>query len=267
MNATTFRPVPTESGLDPMQVRAWHDDGFIILKRFFAPREITWTAREADELLDRHRELIDTRNLRCRFLPNVVTGACEFECFDPVTDLSLACHRLALDSRLLSVLRDLYGEEACLFKDKLIYKPPGVKGYDLHQDYIAWHSFPKSFLTVLVPLDPADETNGCIEVFPGYHKNGSLTPADGKFYLLPPDTVDESRRVPLVLDPGDIAIFGGFTPHRSQPNRSDRWRRQLYLSYNKISEGGHQRPQHYREFRDWLRTKYAEHGKTETYFC
>ncbi len=55
--------------------------------------------------------------------------------------------------------------------------------------------------------------------------------------------------------------------HRSGPNRSDRWRRQLYLSYNKFSEGGHQRPQHYREFRDWLRTKYAEHGKTETYFC
>ena len=38
--------------------------------------------------------------------------------------------------------------------------------------------------------------------------------------------------MPLVLEPGDVAVFGGFTPHRSDPNLSDRWRRQLYLSYN-----------------------------------
>jgi hypothetical protein len=267
MTTATLSPNQKVSSLDPSHLPDWRDKGYIVLPSFFKPREIEAAAREAEDLLIRHRSLIDVKNLRCRFQPNVVTGACEFECFDPVIDLSLTCHRLALDARLLQVLGELYDEEACLFKDKLIYKPPGVKGYDLHQDYIAWASFPKSFLTVLVPLDPADETNGCTEVFPGYHKNGSLTPADGKFYLLPPETVDESKRVPLVLDPGDIAIFGGFTPHRSQPNRSDRWRRQLYLSYNKISEGGHQRPQHYREFRDWLREKYAEHGKTETYYC
>jgi ectoine hydroxylase-related dioxygenase (phytanoyl-CoA dioxygenase family) len=78
--------------------------------------------------------------------------------------------------------------------------------------------------------------------------------------------VDESRAVHLLLEPGDVAIFGGFTPHRSDPNVSDRWRRQLYLSYNALSDGGEQRTQHYREFHDWLRTKYGEHGKTETYF-
>jgi hypothetical protein len=267
MSSTTTLAAPALSVLSTDELRAWHEDGFITLRKFFNPREIDAAATEAEQLLVRHRSLIDTKNLRCRFLPNVLTGDCEFECFDPVIDLSLACHKLALHARLLEVLEDLYGEEACLFKDKLIFKPPGVKGYDLHQDYISWPGFPKSFLTVLVPFDRADETNGCTEVFPGYHHDGLLTPADGKFYLLPPETVDESRAVPLVLDPGDIAIFGGFTPHRSAPNRSGRWRRQLYLSYNRISEGGHQRPQHYREFRNWLREKYAQYGKTETYYC
>ena len=32
--------------------------------------------------------------------------------FDPVIDLSLACHRLALDARLLAAVGSLYGEEA-----------------------------------------------------------------------------------------------------------------------------------------------------------
>jgi 2-aminoethylphosphonate dioxygenase len=83
---------------------------------------------------------------------------------------------------------------------------------------------------------------------------------------LSPDRIDESRGVPLELEPGDLAIFGGFAPHRSAPNRSDRWRRQLYLSYNKLSDGGQQRARHYEEFHRWLRVKYAEYGKTSLYF-
>jgi 2-aminoethylphosphonate dioxygenase len=166
----------------------------------------------------------------------------------------------------MAVLRELYGEPACLFKDKLIFKPPGVKGYGLHQDWIAWDGFPRTFLTVLIPFDSADRDNGCTVVYPGYHHSGSLTPTDGQYHELPEGTVDESTAVPLELDPGDVAIFGGFTPHRSDPNASDRWRRQPYLSYNALSDGGEQREKHYREFHAWLRKKYAEHGKTDTYF-
>ena len=82
--------------------------------------------------------------------------------------------QLAYDQRLFLQeggapfrLGELYGEEACLFKDKLIFKPPGVKGYGLHQDWIAWPGFPRSFLKVLVPLDAADVANGCTVVYPG----------------------------------------------------------------------------------------------------
>jgi 2-aminoethylphosphonate dioxygenase len=199
-------------------------------------------------------------------MSNVVTGESLFECFDPVIDLSLGCHRLALDPRLLAAVGALYGEEACLFKDKLVYKPPGVKGYDLHQDYAPWASFPRSFLTVLIPLDPAEKDNGCTEVFPGYHRNGLLAPPGQPSYPLPPGVVEEARAVPLVLSPGDIALFDGFTPHRSAPNRSDRWRRQFFPSYNKLSEGGHQRPQHYAEFRDWMKKKHEESGKTGLFY-
>src|SRR5262249_44822675 len=147
----------------------------------------------------------------------------------------------------------LYGEPACLFKDKLIYKPPGCPGYDLHQDWIAWPDFPRSFLTVLVPLDSATRENGCTIVYAGHHHQGPLSPTDGNYHPLAPGLVDESRAVPLELRPGDVAIFGGFVPHRSEANRSSGWRRQLYLSYNRAGDGGHQRDAHYAEFHRWLR--------------
>jgi hypothetical protein len=247
------------------QRQEYDDNGFLLLRRFFPPDLLAAVTAEAEALLGRH-DLIDPDNLRCRWQPDVHTGACAFETFDPVIDLSPACRRLAFDPALLGMLAALYGEEACLFKDKLIYKPPGVKGYGLHQDWIAWPGFPRSFLTVLVPLDRADADNGCTEVFPGYHRGGSLTPQDGEYHELPAHLVEEARAVPLELDPGDLAVFGGFTPHRSSPNRSGRWRRQLYLSYNRLSDGGHQRERHYAEFHRWLRERYRRHGKTNTWF-
>ena len=72
--------------------------------------------------------------------------------------------------------------------------------------------------------------------------------------------------VPLELNAGDIAIFGAFTPHYSDPNLSAKPRRQLYLSYNADADGGEQREKHYAEFHDWLRVKYAQYGKTDVYF-
>jgi len=56
---------------------------------------------------------------------------------------------------------------------------------------------------------------------------------------------------------------GGF---RSRPNRSSQWRRLLCLSYNAFSDGGGQRDQHDAEFRGWLQDRYAEYGKTSTFF-
>jgi hypothetical protein len=242
---------------------AYERDGFVIIRSLFAAEQVERAAAEAALLLERYKHLMSTRNLRCRWQPNVVTGESEFETFDPVIDLSAACRELAQDERLLTALAGLYGEPACLFKDKLIYKPPGLKGYDLHQDWIAWPGFPRSFLTVLVPLDPAGPANGATEVFPGYHYHGSLTPEDGNYHPLPDGLIDETSGVLMELQPGDVGIFGGFTPHRSAPNRSGRWRRQLYLSYNKLSDGGAQRDKHYHEFHAWLRRKY---GKTDLYF-
>jgi ectoine hydroxylase-related dioxygenase (phytanoyl-CoA dioxygenase family) len=252
--------------LSPTQRQAYDDQGFLVVRRVFTPDEIAAALAEADRLFKR-QDLIDMRNLRCRWQPHCDDGECLFETFDPVIDIAPVCAQLARHSRLLAILGELYGESACLFKDKLIFKPPGAKGYDLHQDYIAWRDFPRTFVTAAVAIYPCDQDNGCTIVYPGYHRQGCLSPEDGDYHPLPPETVDERTAVPLELEPGDVAFFGCFTPHRSGPNSSDRWRRLLYLSYNAASDGGDRREQHYREFLGWLRKKYAEYGKTNVYFA
>ena len=251
--------------IDSAHARRYHTDGYLVVRGVFSADQIAELDAEAVRLHQR-TDLIDTDNIRCRWQNDVNTGECRFDCFDPVIDLSAVCERAARDPRLLDIVGALYGEPACLFKDKLIFKSPGTLGYQLHQDYISWTSFPTSFLTVIVAIDAADADNGATEVFPGCHQQGALAPRDGKYHQLPDDAVDLSSGVVLDLKPGDIAIFSGFTPHRSGPNRSAQWRRLLYLSYNARSDGGEQRDQHYAEFRGWLQDRYAEYGRTSTFF-
>ncbi len=247
------------------EIAGYNADGFLKLHGVFARDEIAALAVEAERVFARE-DLKDSDNIRCRWSNHFETDECRFDCFDPVIDLSPLCGRIARDARILDAVAALYGEPAHLFKDKLIFKPPGAKGYDLHQDYISWKNFPRSFVTVIVAIDSSSAANGATEVFPGYHTRGCLTPEDGQYHKLPESAVDLSKGVPLELQPGDIAIFSGFTPHCSSPNKSPQWRRLLYLSYNAASDGGDQRDAHYAEFKGWLKDRYAEYGKVNTFF-
>lgn len=252
------------ASMTDLQLDAYRRDGFVILYNFFSRDQIDELRCETDRLLTDCRELINPRNVRCRFMPHFETGESQFEVFDPVNDIAPVCEKLTRDARLRGVLRVVYGEAALLFKEKLIFKLPGARGYNLHQDIPRyWDGFPRSFVTVLIPIDPTNRQNGCTEVFSGYHTD--FLSDNPEVYMLPEDTVDPARRTYLELDPGDIAIFHGLTPHRSDPNRSTAMRRTFYVSYNRASEGGDQRAAHYAEFRTRLEKRLNESG-VESYF-
>ncbi len=255
----------TMSGLSPTELFQWRTDGFVVLRGLFQPEEIGALREETERLLADAEGRISPSNLRCRFMPHHATGVPLFEVFDPVNDISPVCERFTADPRIHAAVESIYGEPAVLFKEKLIFKPPGAKGYDLHQDIpLSWASFPRSFLTVLIPIDPTTRHNGCTEVFAGYHHD--FLSSDPAVYMLPESAVDSSRRTWLELEPGDVAIFHGLTPHGSAPNRSDRMRRSFYVSYNAVSDGGDQRASHYAEFQEKMRSRFAAGSADEIFF-
>jgi hypothetical protein len=241
--------------------------GHVVRRGVFSASEMADLRIETERLLTDRRDLIDPANLRCRFMAHVETGEKIFEVFDPVNDISPVCERFTNDARLMGMVESLLGEPACLFKEKLIFKPPGAMGYNLHQDVPRyWENFPRTFLTVLMPIDAATEENGCTEVFSGYHHDFMSPPDRPDLYMLPEDAVDSARCVKLTLEPGDVAIFHGLTPHRSDPNRSPGLRRAFYVSYNARSDGGDQREAHYREFQERMRTHLVSEGNDKVYF-
>jgi hypothetical protein len=253
------------SPLGPDERRRYRSDGFLVVRGLLTPDEVARVADDADALRGR-ADLIDPKNLRCRFQPHFETGELLLEAIDPVVEVSDAIAAVAADPRVVGLVSTVLGAPALPFKDKLIYKPPGSNGYALHQDFIAWPGFPRTFTTVVLAIDPSTADNGCIEAFAGAHARGYLSPRDGDFHDIPEHVVADAPLARLELAPGDAVVFGCFLPHRSAPNRSSQGRRQLYLSYSSAREGGELRAAHYADFHRWLAARYAEYGVTDLFF-
>ncbi len=251
--------------LNTSQLSDFKRDGVLKLANVFDIQEVGALAAESDRVLQDSKHLLNQNNLRTRFAQHHQTQEKVFETFDPFVDLSELARQVASDARILEPLQSIYGEPACLFKDKFIYKLPGATGATLHQDWISWPGFPESFLTVVVAIDPFTATSGATEFYLGEHQRGYLSARDTQHHILDAKQF-ASQPEPLVMDPGDMAIFSCFIPHRSAPNLSDNSRRGYFMSYNAFSDGGDQYQPHYSEFHSWVRTRYREPRRSELYF-
>ncbi|MEZ6077645.1 MAG: phytanoyl-CoA dioxygenase family protein [Pirellulaceae bacterium] len=149
----------TKLELTEEQLATYQRDGVLFIRKAFDACEVQELGDEADRILESHAHLLNENNLRTRYTPHHETGLPVFEKFDPFVDLSSVARMMVQDERILKPLSAIYGEPACLFKDKLIYKPPGATGAMLHQDWISWPGFPESFITVLVAIDPFTATS------------------------------------------------------------------------------------------------------------
>ena len=223
------------STLTSPQLETYRRKGYVTLRGLFREDEISGWASECKRLLGlgfAHKDNIRTPRYFITETFSVVDR------MDPVLDISAVFRGLADDERVLGPVRDILGGDVFLFKDRLIYKMIGTRGYQIHQDYSWWQEFPRDLVNVAVAIDAADAENGALELFPGYH--GRLLSAPGEMRHM---NEQEAKQIDLgsgelmVTRPGDLVIFDCMTPHRSGPNLSSRLRRQLYLTYSAAAHG------------------------------
>ncbi len=148
--------------------------------------------------------------------------------------------------KLLGRAGALFGEPAALFKDKINFKMPGGDGFKPHQDQQAgWSAYARLFVTALVAIDEATVENGCLELAPGQHTRGLV---GAEWAPLTEAEMAGMTFVAYPARPGDVVFFDSYVPHRSGPNLTDRARRVLYVTYNRLSEGD-QRARYYADKR------------------
>lgn len=241
--------------------RDYKDRGYLKLSGLFTEEEVAAWQEECKRL--QGLELVNPNNKRTPFKNSEIPYP---EKIDPVVDISPLFAKLIADERLHSVLRAIFGDEALLFKDKIIYKLPGMEGYGMHQDW-AWgwqHLAPADdLLSVSFQIDGADADNGCIELFEGYHEKLMTTPGEERSFTPEEQEtlIDPARGEKMITVPGDVLIFHSLTPHQSGKNRATYPRRSLYLTYN-AARSGNLREQYYEHYLENI----AGRAQSEKYF-
>ena len=163
--------------------------------------------------------------------------------------------RFLLHPNVLDVLEALIGPDVLAVQDMLFLKGPGAGGEGHHQDAYSVPTVPETLIGAWLAIDRADEENGCLWMAPGsqaepvHPGTGSVRGARRSMVLsditelagLSNPTKGENDlaviaerypAVPAVMDPGDVAFFGGRFIHWSGPNRSaDRTRRAFVGHY------------------------------------
>lgn len=165
------------------------------------------------------------------------TGAMALERYDPVVDVSQTFAKIAVEVPLFHLVRAVLQDNPALMKDKLIFKPPWSSGYLAHQDQAWWQLCPGGdVVTVMIAVDDADVHNGALEIAPGSH--GCLLTPSRAFRNLTVRESDALRSWEVIeLSAGDVLLFSALSAHRSGPNRTDRYRRALCLTYSASRHG------------------------------
>lgn len=114
-----------------------------------------------------------------------------------------------------------------LWHDQALYKEPGGRETDAHQDHPYWPIAEDDTLTAWIPLVPVDATTGCMGYVAGSHRgprafvNIFTEPGSGAALLAKFST--DPTFVPCV--PGDVIYHHGSTAHLAMANRSAGMRR------------------------------------------
>lgn len=226
------------------QVANFKRDGFVVIPGMFDAAEMkriaAWTA-EAERLPEVPGKYMmyfeqSLKNDGKRLLNRLENFAPYHEGFRALFD----------GDKLKGGVADLLGEPAVLYKGKINFKLPGGDGFRPHQDQQAgWGAYADFFITALLSIDEATEENGCLEMAAGYHDKGLIGP---EWEPLTDEQIAAMNPVSCPTKPGDVIFFDSYAPHGSGPNMSDKERRVLYVTYNRLSDGDH-RAQYYADKR------------------
>lgn len=219
--------------LSDEQKASWHDHGYLVIRDYFTDEQKqqlqAWTEAMAawPETPGKWWKYFEKTSDDSRQL-------CRVERF---YDFHPGWKALIDAPALRSVLAELMGEPAILFKEKLNFKLPGGGGFLPHQDAPAFDTYGQDFhITMSIALDPSSLENGCLHMVEGgYHRQGVLQQSeDGSLN----ETVYKAFNwLPVCCDVGDIVLFDSYIPHYSERNSSNRPRRAAYITFNKASQG------------------------------
>ena len=216
-------------------IQNFNDNGFLFKKNFFDKTRINEIRNWVYEYVNKQVDDWESGKEMAYYETSKNDGTRILARIEKFVDYHPGFKNLVESKYVTDCVDALMGESSVFFKEKINFKKAGGGGFNPHQDQISrWETYAKSFINVLICTDESTIENGCLEVSPGFHKMGLLGPVDKP---IPQIWLEKMDFIPVTASLGDAIFFDGYTPHKSQENKSKNPRTNVYLTYNKLSEG------------------------------
>ena len=123
-----------------------------------------------------------------------------------------------------------------LWQDQALYKEPGGRITDPHQDATFWPVGEAPMISAWIPLDGSTIDGGAMGYVAGSHRAGPLRTVNimhtSEVYNILDDPALHGRQPTYVEAPkGSVVWHHGFTVHTAGPNRTDATRRAFTIVY------------------------------------
>ncbi|MEC4983917.1 MAG: phytanoyl-CoA dioxygenase family protein [Oscillatoria sp. PMC 1068.18] len=226
--------IKTEFPLTQEQIAHYNEDGYVIVRNFFAPEEIE-PLRQA---CDKDHSLNNTQS-------EVDYGGTGFKLsvWSELGDSMLGV--MPRMARVVDAAEALEGEECYHWHSKIVLKKPGEGTVAWHQGFGTWYEdyclYPK-IVSCCIAINENTPENGCLQIAKGSHHLGRI-----ENVMLPNSNSNgtDPDRLKIVLErleivycemqPGDAVFFHANTLHGSDLNQTDDIRVALFCTYNVVS--------------------------------
>ena len=229
-------------------IRHFRDHGYAVVRGVFDAAEVADLADAFDRIRARAlalgRSWRDRNTFFCLGDDAAVGRILRYAQWPSWIDATL--ERVRRDPRLLAILEPLIGRDLKQIINQMHWKPPGaaMAEFGFHQESRsrrpreAYRDLAASYVQTAIAVDPQTIENGAMVICPGSHALGELPfdPNRRSMDVALEDTadldglgIDTEGAVPLLMEPGDVALWHVHALHGSGPNRSTIDRR-LYIN-------------------------------------
>jgi len=226
----------------------FQENGYLWIKNFFSSEQVRLLQKWAEDINRGAEITLQLSNDAKNDLPGTLIIVPE------ARNPSIACRA----EDLCSVYPDLYhfvqgtvaayigcllAEPYVLFKDKINFKWPGGGAFPPHQDFPAYENFgPREHVTAMVCIDAATLENGCLQVDEHWRGGSKVLPyvIGGKSHgSIDPEYSKSISWLPLETSQRDLVLINSYIPHYSEINYSQKPRRAMFFTLNRLKEGEH----------------------------
>ncbi len=228
----TNLPTPPP-GPDPERIAAFERDGFVVIENLLDREELARYGAAVDAAVAR-RSAGDDRMLEEKSIYEQSFVQCMRLWEDDPEVRPLTFH-----PRIGEAAAALLGADAVrIFQDQALYKEPGGRETDAHQDHPFWPVREPHLVSAWIPFDDSTRASGGTGYVPGSHRSGLRRFVDISHSIHPePYDILSDPKIAGV-DPvwveapaGSVVFHHSLTVHLAGPNTTDATRRVFTIVY------------------------------------